>query len=194
MPTLLTLPSAGTAARAFDTLTTTARKQLRTLASVSGSAFLLAFLLSPRPYRHPYLLYTSLLVAGSRFITSDLVAPYLFLSKPSSAPNSSPSPARKQKRGPVSPAHMEASYEVLGSGLDNHSEGTGSASGEDLEGEEEHTQQMNGEEVRVKVERFLRKQMVQTAVSGLGFAMAVVGIWGDGAVQNLRVVDIHVGV
>jgi autophagy-related protein 33 len=77
---------------------------------------------------------------------------------------------------------MEASYEVLGSGTDGHSEGTGSASGEEIE-TEEGPQQMNGEEVRVKVEEFLKKQMVQTAVAGLGFLMAVVGIWGDGAAQ-----------
>ncbi|KAK1771410.1 hypothetical protein QBC33DRAFT_510931 [Phialemonium atrogriseum] len=83
---------------------------------------------------------------------------------------------------------MEASYEVLGSGSDGHNEGagSGSASGEELEGEDEQAQQMNGEEVRRKVEGFLKKQMVQTAVSGLGFLMAVVGIWGDGANQIIQ--------
>lgn len=189
MPTLLTLPSASTAARAFESLTTTARKQLQTLAAVSSSAFMLAFLFSPRPYRHPYLLYTSLLVASSRLITSDLVAPYLFLGK-SASPRSSPSSGASSRKQPVSPARMEASYEMLGSTMEGHSEGTGSASGEDMEAEDEHHQQMNGEEVRIKVEAFLKRQMVQTAVSGLGFAMAVVGIWGDGAGQAVRVVGI----
>jgi autophagy-related protein 33 len=75
---------------------------------------------------------------------------------------------------------MEASYEVLGSGSDAHSEGTGSASGEDLEAEDE---QVNGEEVRTEVENFLKKQMIQTAVSGLSFLLAIVGIWGDGVTQ-----------
>ena len=33
-----------------------------------------------------------------------------------------------------------------------------------------------------EVEAFLKKQVVSTATAGLGFLMAVVGIWGDGAV------------
>lgn len=68
---------------------------------------------------------------------------------------------------------MEASYEVLG---DSHSEeGAGSASGEELE------EDYNGEEVRSEVEFFVRNQLVQTAMAGIGFMMAVIGIWGDGA-------------
>lgn len=67
---------------------------------------------------------------------------------------------------------MEASYEVLG---DSHSdEGAASVSGEELEDD------INGEEVRGEVELFVKNQLVQTAVAGLGFAMAVIGIWGDG--------------
>lgn len=66
---------------------------------------------------------------------------------------------------------MEASYEVLGSGgSDVHSEGT------DVGGEEE----VNGEEVRARVQAFLKKQVLQTAVTAVGFVVAVVGIWGDG--------------
>jgi len=68
---------------------------------------------------------------------------------------------------------MEASYEVLG---DSHSEeGTASVSGEELE------EEINGEEVRSEVEFFVRNQIVQTVVAGVGFMMAVLGIWGDGA-------------
>jgi autophagy-related protein 33 len=81
---------------------------------------------------------------------------------------------------------MEASYEVLGSSTSTsaHSD-EGTVSGEDIEGEEEAAtvQDINGEEVRTEVEGFLKKQMVQTAISGLGFLMAVVGIWGDGVAQ-----------
>jgi autophagy-related protein 33 len=75
-------------------------------------------------------------------------------------------------------AKMETSYEILG---DNHSEGTGSASGgEDLEFEEET---LNGEEVRSEVLAFRKTQYVQTGIASLGFLLAVVGIWGDGAVR-----------
>ncbi len=143
MPTLLTLPSASTAAKAFHSLVAAAKSQLRILTSVSGSAFLLAFLLSPRPYRHPYLLYTSLLVVGSRIAASDFAAPYLFSSPRRTAPVAPKEQARVRKE-PASRARMEASYEVVGSG-DSHSDGAGS---EDLEVEEEATgQTINGEEV-----------------------------------------------
>lgn len=66
---------------------------------------------------------------------------------------------------------MDASYEVLGH--DSNSEG--GLSGE--EGEED----INGEEVREQMEGFMTSQIIRTVVAGLGFAMSVVGIWGDGA-------------
>jgi len=189
VPSLLELPSASSAAKAFNYLVSTAKKHLGTLTSVSASSFLLAFLLSPKPVRHPYLLYTSILVASSGLVVSDFVAPYLFITK-STASSSSPaaslaSTAKKQKKERAAKrAQMEASYEVLGSSSSAHSdEGTASASGEEIEAEEEVAQDINGEEVRTEVEGFLKKQMVQTAISGLGFLMAVVGIWGDGVAQ-----------
>lgn len=73
---------------------------------------------------------------------------------------------------------MEASYEVLG---DVHSEGTND-SAEELEAEAVEDGAVNGEEVRERVSAFLKKQMVHTVVSGAGFLLAVVGIWGDGVV------------
>jgi autophagy-related protein 33 len=65
---------------------------------------------------------------------------------------------------------MEASYEVLG---DAHSE---PASEEDID-------DVNGEGVRAEVEGLARSYIARTALSALGFAMAVVGIWGDGSPQ-----------
>lgn len=178
VPTLLTLPSADTASRAFRNLADTAKTHLRILTSVSATAFMLAYFRSPRAYRHPYLLYTSLLVIGSRFVTSDFVAPYIFL-----APRTTESPSvasrrqqARQERAAARAARMEASYEVLG---DSHSEGAGSEDTNEPE-EEAH---MNGEDVRGEVEVFLKRQVVQTTMAGLGFLMAVVGIWGDGAVR-----------
>lgn len=69
---------------------------------------------------------------------------------------------------------MEASYELLG---DAHSD-EGSASGEEFD------EDVNGEEVRSEVEYFVRNQLIQTAVSGIGFVMAVIGIWGDGSLPE----------
>ena len=181
VPTLLTLPSASTAAKAFYTLASTAKTQLRALAGVSSSAFLLAFLLSPRSYRHPYLIYTSFLVLTSRLAVADFVAPYLFQSPPASA-GKQPSAAAKQRREQRARARMEMSYDVIGS--EAHSDATDSASDRDLaETEEEH--QLNGEDVRGEVEVFLKKQITSTALAGLGFLMAVVGIWGDGVASYL---------
>ena len=67
---------------------------------------------------------------------------------------------------------MDASYEVLGH--DSNSEGT-------MSGEETVEEEVNGEEVRQRMEGFRMGQVVRTGVAGLGFAMSVVGIWGDGA-------------
>jgi autophagy-related protein 33 len=63
---------------------------------------------------------------------------------------------------------MEASYEVLG---DMHSE---PASEEDID-------DINGEEVRAEVESLARGYFARTSLAALGFAMALVGLWGDGA-------------
>ena len=48
---------------------------------------------------------------------------------------------------------------------------------------EEELDDINGEEVSVEVEGLARRYVVRTGLAALGFAMAVVGIWGDGAPQ-----------
>lgn len=40
---------------------------------------------------------------------------------------------------------------------------------------------VNGEKVEMEMSRERKVQAVRSLVSGLGFAMGVVGIWGDGA-------------
>ncbi|CAN8102008.1 unnamed protein product [Discula destructiva] len=197
VPTLLTLPSASTAARAFKSLTTTARTHIGALAGASSAAFFLAYALSPRAFRHPYLLYTSILVATSRLAVSDAVAPYLIARPPptSSSPSSSSPPARpaRDARSPAT-RRMEMSYDVIGS--DAHSEATlDSASDRSLEDDTPSSaESVNGEEVRGEVEWFLKKQTLSTAISGLGFVMAVVGIWGDGALTFVteQRVDVYI--
>ena len=164
---------------------------------------MLAYLLSPRYVRHPYLLHTSLLVLVGRLITSDGVAPYLFLSPSPSSSSSDPfassSPLDKSLRRSgstsLSHAHMEASYEVLGSTTagsvsggsvsDSHSDGGAGSdeadAGAGAAGAAGGNATVNGEEVRASVEVFLKRQIARTVVSGMAFAMAVVGLWGDGA-------------
>jgi len=75
---------------------------------------------------------------------------------------------------------MDASYEVL-SASDRDSEGT--VSGEEMD------DVVNGEEVRQQMEGFQTVQIVRTVVAGVGFAMSVVGIWGDGA-ADLVIIEI----
>ncbi|KAL2159500.1 hypothetical protein VTH06DRAFT_2505 [Thermothelomyces fergusii] len=178
IPALLTLPSAGAAARAFEALTTSATRHIRSLAAVSSSAFALAYLLSPRPFRHPYLLYASALVLSSHLAATDFVARYLFApgpARPSPAAPARQERQRESERRAAARARMEASYEVLGAtGSDVHSEGS---VGEEQDSED--VADVNGEEVRAEVEGFLKKQVVRSALAGLGFLLSVVGIWGD---------------
>ncbi|KAI9808971.1 MAG: hypothetical protein M1826_003949 [Phylliscum demangeonii] len=65
IPSLLTLPAATTAHQTFVRLQTVALAHLRALSVLSTSSFLVAYCLSPRRGRHPYLLWTALTVALS---------------------------------------------------------------------------------------------------------------------------------
>lgn len=140
------------------------------LTTTAGSAFVLAFALSPRGFRHPYLLYTSLFVFGTQltgYITPAIFGPPSDFSQRRAAL----AKARKEK---TAVNRMEQSYELLG---DSHSdEGLNS---EDAE------EEINGEEVRSEVEFFVKNKLVQTALAGIGFMMAVVGIWGDGVYDSI---------
>jgi autophagy-related protein 33 len=81
------------------------------------------------------------------------------------------SPRRRSKRDRKGKGKMESSYEVLD---DSHSEETGSNS-------DEGNEDINGEEIRVAMEGFWLNQSARFVLAGAGFAMSVVGIWGDGA-------------
>ena len=41
--------------------------------------------------------------------------------------------------------------------------------------------EVNGEEMRKSMENWMKNQAIRAGVAGLGFLMAVVGVWGDGA-------------
>ncbi|EPE35491.1 hypothetical protein GLAREA_11190 [Glarea lozoyensis ATCC 20868] len=156
LPTLLTLPSATSASRATALLTHTSLLHLRSLAGISLSSFLLSYLLSPRNAKHPYLLWTSLLVASSS-VSELLLAP----TKYTAARNVKGKGKAKAKR------QMDSSYEVLGAS-------------DQSEEEVEEVEEVNGEEVRERITGFMKSQVLRTAISAVGFAVSVVGIWGDG--------------
>lgn len=121
------------------------------LTSFAAAPLLLSFSLSPRSARHPYLVYSSLLAIFS-----------------SLAPRLLQQPTRESAKKAPPRNKLEASYEVLG---DANSEATSEAEIEDI----------NGEEVRAKVDSLVKAYATQAALALGGFAMAVVGIWGDGA-------------
>jgi len=126
---------------------------------VSASSFFLAYILSPRNQKHPYLLWTTLFIAGNAFTDSILS---FIVTKPPTIPSVVKTRDRKGKG-----RQMDASYEVLGH--DSNSEGT-----------------MSGEEVWQQMDRFKLSQIVRTAFAGIGFAMSIVGIWGDGVVNPVN--------
>lgn len=160
LPSLLCLPSSSSASRAASALTASLASPLHTLTALSAVPLLLSFALSPRSARHPYLLYTSLLAVLSS------AAPRLLPRPAASAPRRSQAGTRRQPRA----AGMEASYEVLGD------VGSEAASEEEID-------EVNGEEVRLEVEGLARGYVARTGFAALGFAMAIVGLWGDGASQ-----------
>ncbi|KAG9242383.1 hypothetical protein BJ878DRAFT_515876 [Calycina marina] len=162
LPTILTLPTATSASQAFTSLTSISLLHLRALAVISSSSFILSYILSQRSQRHPYLLWICLFVGGSQLAET-------LMPKKLPAPRAIPTPRTRKTKT----RHMDSSYEVLGH--DTNSEAT--LSGE--EGEDE----VNGEEVRKQMEGFMANQIVRTVVTGLGFAISIIGIWGDGAAE-----------
>ncbi|KAI9845709.1 MAG: hypothetical protein M1837_004542 [Sclerophora amabilis] len=70
IPALLALPSAITAHHSFVRLQTLGVNHLRALSAISGVSLLLAYTLSPRQGRHPYLLWTASMVGLS--VSGDL--------------------------------------------------------------------------------------------------------------------------
>ncbi|TVY85718.1 hypothetical protein LAWI1_G008685, partial [Lachnellula willkommii] len=140
-PNLLALPSASSASRAFASLSTLSPNHLTALTSISSASFLLAYLLSPRSQKHPYLLWTTLIVACSGL-------PQLVLKPAVRAKKTVP-----KRDGKGKGRQMDASYEVLGAS-DRDSEGTVS--------EEETEEEVNGEEVREQMEGFMKRQIATT--------------------------------
>lgn len=52
---------------------------------------------------------------------------------------------------------------------------------DEIEDEDGDAGRVNGEKVEMEMSRERRVQGVRALVSGIGFVMGVVGIWGDGA-------------
>lgn len=160
IPALLALPSASSASSTFNIIHSRAVGNLRKLAGFSTLCFLTAYSVSPRGFRHPYLLWTSLAaVASGSFDLFINFAP----------PEKSISERKEQHVSEKGKKKMESSYEILG---DNNSDGTGSAS--DMDEEE-----VNGEQIRSEMIGFKSAQAVRFGLSGVAFILSIVGLWGD---------------
>lgn len=183
LPFLESSPTATTTdAASIRELISKSTTRLTALAGLSGTAFSFAFVLSPSGYRHPYLFYTSIFCLGAHF--TEYATEYVY-GKPESVPTTASQrraaqvQARKDK---AAAKRMMASYDVLD---DSRSE-EGTASGEELSDDEVVVGGAGGDEeqeLRAQSD-FIKKTMhLRTAVAGVGFIMAVIGIWGDDAYQ-----------
>ncbi|OAA37283.1 hypothetical protein BBO_07665 [Beauveria brongniartii RCEF 3172] len=168
LPALLELPSASSARASLAHLAASLQTSLVALSSLAAAPLALAYAVAPPRARHPYLVYASLLAVLSA------AAPRLLLGPAGLAPATTPRSASSKNKtstsaGAARARSLEASYEVLG---DVHSE---PASEEDVD------EPVNGEDVRVHVQGLARAYAIQAGLAALGFAMSVVGLWGDGA-------------
>lgn len=164
------MPSAPTASTALSSLRKTTTTHLTVLSAISSSAFVLAYALSPSRARHPYLLWSALFV-GASSLGDFLLQPVN--AKTGSAAARAKAEAKRSvksaKEGRPARA-MDASYEVVGD-----------SDTPDSERESEVEEEVNGEEVRSLMEAYVLGLGIRGLVSGAGFVMSVVGIWGDGA-------------
>ncbi|KAL6243634.1 hypothetical protein RBB50_009627 [Rhinocladiella similis] len=158
LPSLALLPSASLAARTLATIQTQSSRHILTLASVSSLSLITAFSLASPRGRHPYLLWTALVA----FIGGQGVEYwYNGLSRfPSLSSTRSKRGKASVARG-ISPGGSDSGFiEVEASATED---------------------QVNGEKVEMEMARERRIQKVRSWIAGVGFAMGVVGIWGDGA-------------
>ncbi|KAL8761518.1 MAG: hypothetical protein Q9184_002367 [Pyrenodesmia sp. 2 TL-2023] len=151
LPPLLALPSATPAHSTFRHLRTLTSRHQVLLSTLSVSSLVMAYLLSPPRLRHPYLLWTSLAV--SLGWGGD------FYSKVKGK-------VSRKKAGGDGRRNKKAARE--GSWTED----------EEWIADEGN---VNGEAVREGMEAWRVKQGVKAAVWGFGWALAVVGLWGDAA-------------
>ncbi|KAL2424450.1 hypothetical protein ABEF95_010527 [Exophiala dermatitidis] len=168
LPSLAFLPSASLASRTLATIQTKSTRHILTLASISSLSLLTAFTLASPRGRHPYLLYTALVAfiggQGVEFWFNGLSRFPSVSSKRSGRGETISTTTRG-----ASPGGSDSSGFIE---VESRDDGNNSNSSED---------QVNGEKVEMEMTRERRIQKVRSWIAGLGFAMGVIGIWGDGA-------------
>ncbi|KIV92799.1 hypothetical protein PV10_04065 [Exophiala mesophila] len=161
LPSLALLPSASIASRTLSTIQTTSTRQILTLASISSLSLITAYTLASPRGKHPYLLWTALV----SFIGGQGVEYYY------NGLSRFPTVSRRAGRWGSSTAARRGA-----------SPATSSDSGYiEVDPLSQSEEQINGEQVESEMSRERKVQKVRSWIAGIGFAMGVVGIWGDGA-------------
>ena len=166
LPSLALLPSASLASRTLTTIQTQSSRQILTLASISSLSLITAFTLASPRGRHPYLLWTALV----SFIGGQGVEYWFngFSRFPSWGLNS-----RSSSRGNIGTTKTPRVSSPAAGEESGYIEVESDSSSDD--------QQVNGEKVEMEMAHERKVQKVRSWIAGIGFAMGVVGIWGDGA-------------
>ncbi|TQS38228.1 hypothetical protein Golomagni_01272 [Golovinomyces magnicellulatus] len=161
LPTILSVCTSNNSSNITRPVSKSSANHLRILTFISSSSLFLAYILSPRTQKHPYLLWATLF-ASSSFVV-DLYqcsqnCSHNFATSQESVMDSKVS-ARIDRR-------LDSSYEVLSKV--NQSD--------DDENEEkiEHN-----EESHYQLKSLLLTERVRTTLTSAGFIMSIVGIWGD---------------
>ncbi|KAL8632549.1 hypothetical protein Q9189_001701 [Teloschistes chrysophthalmus] len=161
VPPLLALPSATPAHSTFRHLRALTTRHQILLSTLSASSLIMAFLLAPTRVRQPYLLWASLAIGLGWSGEA-----YAKVRGKSTATEKGVEDRKKGNR-----AVREGSWT------------------EDEEWMATEEGDVNGEVVREGMEGWRVKQAWKAGVWGLGWGMAVVGVWGDGAGVVDRVVE-----
>ncbi|CAD6504022.1 BgTH12-05760 [Blumeria graminis f. sp. triticale] len=158
LPLLSSLPPSASGSRLFKNLTTISLCHFRALASVSSSCFLLAHFLSPRAQKHPYLLWTTALI-GISFAAD--IFPVALDSKDIIAVTGLKHCCKSDDQIQVQEIlQMDASYEVLNP-------------------DDQIVKDCDEIETTSHMEDYMLSQLIRTSIMAAGFAMSVVGIWGE---------------
>ncbi|KAL8939186.1 MAG: hypothetical protein Q9211_002852 [Gyalolechia sp. 1 TL-2023] len=156
VPPLLALPTATPAHSTFRHLRALTSRHQVLLSTLSASSLIMAYLLSPPRLRHPYLLWASLAV-GLGWGGEAYASAKRRVSRKKSGRDEGIDAGRKSNRTVREGSWTEDEEWIADEGS------------------------VNGEVVREGLDGWRVKQGVKAGVWGVGWAIAVVGLWGDGA-------------
>ncbi|KKZ68534.1 hypothetical protein EMCG_05818 [[Emmonsia] crescens] len=199
IPSLQSLPNASTASQTLKELQLRTSKHVLRLSHITAITLFTAFTLSSPRRRHPYLIWTALtsLIGGAglewwynreTMTWSSLSGGLIGFSSCSRSGFGviSWGPARTSAGGSVFARSDEEDSNGNGSeieivGDEEASSAAAATSTNAAASRSEDDLNVNGEAVQIEMEQERKFQKLRMSILGLGFSMAVVGIWGEGA-------------